>query len=180
MKKFFKVTILLLEFIFILVMSARIYPYIFTHENYVDDNTSTLLSNRKEINDNFPIAVVENGKVGIVKWEKYVKNPKSYKLLTETRKNYYELDEIEYFTIKKGKINLYEVFYETDKHGFGSSYRIENNIVIPNDFRMDGINIGPPFFIFTVFFMLIFNRMIKTVYYGMKGYKSKWNKRSAY
>ena len=153
-------------------MSARVYPYLFTYENYIDDKT--------KINDNFPIAVIENNKAGIVKWKKYKESPKSYKLLTETRKSYYELNDIEYFTIKKGKINLYKVFYETDKHGFESSYRIENNIVIPNDFKMNGVDIDLALFIFTVFFMLIFNRLFKTIYYGMKGYKSKWSKRSAY
>ncbi len=158
MPKVIESFISLIEFVVIVVFSFHIVPYFVSAENY---------TNIDEVHSTFPIAIIENGIPKIVKWSDYIRSPKIFSamLLTDPSKEMYTLGEYESFSIEKVSSNEYGINYNTDNYKFWSSYAIDNGVVTPNYFRVQGgfvsAFVGMPVFIFAIFLTSILNWIVK-------------------
>ena len=108
-----------------------LYPYIATSQKY---------EGLKNVSELFPVAIMESGHAGIVKWSEYINNPAAYKekLIKVPSEEKFALSDHERFTLKSGRNNsLVLSLYEED-YNFFAEYSLENGIVKPLNFRFTG------------------------------------------
>ena len=119
--------VFLVLFIGIFYLTSYLFPFIATSEKYKDTSTP---------NSHFSIAILENGKQGIVTWDKYSKNKnrylKSLVITPSTNKTY--LNEFEFFTLSTDSHDAFELDAHQDNYRFWSKYKIDNGEIIPISF----------------------------------------------
>lgn len=152
-----KSLISIVEFIVIAMAVFTLAPYLITAEHY--DNADT-------VTPSFPIAIIENGKPGIVQWGTYRESPEKYtsQLVTSPYKDSVTsalLSGHEKFEIKRYGDNNYQLTYYADDYIFWSEYSIVNGIVKPSYFRFNGVFIVMPVFFLALFGTMTINWVIK-------------------
>ena len=158
MPKIFESYISLIEFVFIFVFSFLIVPYLISGESYTDI---------AEVHSKYPIAIIEDGSPSIIRWDDYIRSPKTYSvmLFTDPGQDMYPLGKYESFSIIKTSSYEYAVTYNTDNYKFSSKYAIDNGVVTPRYFHVHGGMIvsfvGLPIFIFAIVLTSILNRLLK-------------------
>jgi hypothetical protein len=107
------------------------FPYVVTYKKY---------QGAQDISDLFPIAVMENGHVEIIKWPQYEENPGAFigKLVLPPMEGKIASSEYSSFELEAGRekaalLSLYEEDYT-----FWAEYALENGFVRPISFRFTG------------------------------------------
>ena len=149
-------------FIAIATAAFTLAPYLITAEHY--DNSDSVKSS-------FPIAVIENGQPGIIRWGTYRKSPEKYtgQLVTSPYKDSMTsalLAGHERFVIKRVGDNDYQLTYYADNYTFWSEYSIVDGIVKPSYLRFNGA-----FIVFPVFLIALLGAVI--INWGVKRYLSR-------
>ena len=119
----------LVVFVGLLFFAMMVYPYLATRESYEKSNT---------IHHAFSVAVLDDGKPGIVTWPEYQTNPQRYKAIVADTKKEYILDELDHFVLTPEGNSTFRVDYQTDDYRYWSVYSIRDGIVHPVSFRFSG------------------------------------------
>ena len=107
------------------------FPYIATYQNY---------QNADDISDLFPIAFMENGRVEIVKWPQYQKDPAAFarKLVLSPRKGKVASSEYSHFELEASRENEVLLSLYDEDYTYWAVYSLENGFVSPRSLRFTG------------------------------------------
>jgi len=144
----------IIQLIIIMILSYLLAPYILTVEYYDEENN--------QVNALFPIAIVEGGIPNIVKWDKYIKSTEfKSNLFLESNDVIYKLEYSDYFKIKRLESDVYEVYYNTGMYLIKSRYRVNEDVIEPKYFYLNGGFIVLPVFCILLLLTILMNWVIK-------------------
>ena len=117
-----------------------LFPYV-TSTNYVGS---------ENVSGFFPIAIIENGQVKVVRWREYQQNPAAYKgkLFSVPSEKQFELSPHVHCTLKSGENDSLALSLYEDDYTFWAEYSLKNGIVKPISLRIVGA--------FVVFYCFLF------------------------
>ncbi len=121
----------LLVFVFLFGATFVATPYLVTRQTYTESGNVSPL---------FPIAIVDHGTPGIVRWYEYQKNVDLYKdkIISAPTQKEYKLSGVEYFTLSSAPNNVLNLSLHTEDYIFGAEYSVTNGIVKPISFGYTG------------------------------------------
>ena len=120
----------LLIFVFLFGATFVVYPYA-TRQTYTGSSS---------VSSFFPIAILDYGTPGIVRWAEYQKNVDLYKdkIISTPIQEEYRLSELDFFRLSQEPNNVLNLSLHTEDYNFWAEYSINNGIVKPISFRYTG------------------------------------------
>jgi hypothetical protein len=124
-----KLLISLLIFVFLSEATSYAFSHLKTHQTYTESSS---------VSPAFPIAILDHGAPGIVRWYEYQKNVNLYKdkIISAPTQKEYKLSEHEFFCLTSALNNVLNLSLHTEDYIFGAEYSVSNGIVKPISFRV--------------------------------------------